>query len=204
MSRSKKPLKTIETGPPPAQDATRIAEPNPDTSSRLARAAWGFSRTVPTPKVTEPLKEASDYFASFQIRHDLSRSQVHQVLARLATAYSTEFEDLFPLPKVAPETWTDRDLNKRETPPDFIRRVYAPWVGKGLSRKDLKQLDPSLYRALSVWLTRHPEDQMAKSLPTQSDILNDLIDRLTDEFSLEDLRKLGYAIDARLKRQRDA
>ena len=106
-----------------------------------------------------------------------------------------------PLPEQPPETWAARDLNRRETPPQFITRAYAQWLGRGLSRKDLKNLDPDLYRALSVWLTRHPEDDIAKALPRKSDKLDDLIDKLAAEHSLEDLRKLGYAIDARLKRE---
>ena len=104
-----------------------------------------------------------------------------------------------PLPATAPETWSERDLNLRENPVQYTRRVYARWFGHGLTRKDLKALDPDLYRALSVWVSRHPDDAIAE-LPAQSEIMDDLIDRLSAQLSLDDLRKLGYAIDTRLRR----
>ena len=84
--------------------------------------------------------------------------------------------------------------------PETMTTIYGPWLGRGLTRKHIKAHDSELYRALSVWLTRHPDDGIASALPRQSDILDDLIDRLSAEFSLEDLRKLGYAINARLRR----
>lgn len=63
------------------------------------------------------------------------------------------------LPKEAPALW-DRDKQPGDTPPDFIKRHYAPWLGKGLWRNNLGRLDPQLYTALSNWLRKNklPED----------------------------------------------
>ncbi|MDO9223612.1 MAG: hypothetical protein Q7U20_07860 [Caulobacter sp.] len=58
------------------------------------------------------------------------------------------------VPTKAPALWlSDRDPDDK--PPDFIRRHYAPWLGKGLRRADLRQLDPSLYDALRQHLLKH-------------------------------------------------
>jgi hypothetical protein len=61
------------------------------------------------------------------------------------------------LPKTAPELWSERE-GRKENPVAFTRRVYAPWLNRGLMRGDLRSLDPSLYQALAVWLHRHPEE----------------------------------------------
>lgn len=79
--------------------------------------------------------------------------------------------DLFPelskaelIPRVtAPETppaiWPDDRIAIKgalETPPDFIKRNYAPWLGKGLTRADVRRLDKPLSTALDNWLRRNP------------------------------------------------
>lgn len=112
------------------------------------------------------------------------------------------FSTSIRLPTAAPETWVARDLNRRENAPTFIRRVYSPWIGRGLTRARIKELDPDLYRALSVWLTRHPDDMIAADLPRKSDVLDDLIQDLTAVYPLEILRRLGHAIRAREDRAR--
>jgi hypothetical protein len=106
-------------------------------------------------------------------------------------------------PETAPELWKSRDLNLRENASQFVRRVYAAWLGRGLERKDLARLDPDLYKALSVWLSRHPEDPIVADLPPQREKLDELIDELSAKYPIEDLRKLGHAIDARLRRKKN-
>jgi hypothetical protein len=54
------------------------------------------------------------------------------------------------IPQLAPAKWLERK-NKDETPLDFIRRGYAPWLGKGLSKPDIRRLDRSLYLAIYTW-----------------------------------------------------
>ena len=55
-------------------------------------------------------------------------------------------EDFEP-PKEAPELYKER-ADSKESPEDFTRRVYASWLGKGLLRPHVKQLDKPLYQAL--------------------------------------------------------
>lgn len=132
--------------------------------------------------------------------HNLSRNDTYSVVKAIQPRLAP-LEPDEPLPAEAPELWARRDLNRRETAPQFIRRVYGDWLGHGLARKDLARLDEELYRALSVWLSRHPDDEMAKLLPSQTEQIDALIDRLSQEYPIEFLRKLGYAIDSRMRRQ---
>lgn len=66
------------------------------------------------------------------------------------------------LPDKAPALWkTDKESG--DTPPDFIMRHYGLWLkadATGLTRPDIKRLDPSLYMALANWLRKNelPDD----------------------------------------------
>lgn len=135
--------------------------------------------------------------------HGLTPNEFVSVLAALTINSFNEPSPPPPaLPTEAPELWAKRDLNMRETASDFTQRVYAPWLGRNLSRKDVARLDPELYKALSVWLTRHPNDEITKALPSQSDQIDEVIERLSAQYPVEVLRKLGYAIDTRMRRQK--
>lgn len=66
------------------------------------------------------------------------------------------YEDFVPptLSDISYETWINRDKSKKETPPDFILRVYSKWLGRGLLRSHIK-IDKNLYQALSNWLRKN-------------------------------------------------
>ncbi|WP_033927323.1 hypothetical protein [Sphingomonas sp. 35-24ZXX] len=72
------------------------------------------------------------------------------------------------LPTEAPETY--QGLRGPETPPEFVKRVYGPWLGQGLTRADIRKLDPKLSVAITNWLSRPgnawPEDV---DLPTKAE-----------------------------------
>jgi hypothetical protein len=51
------------------------------------------------------------------------------------------------IPKSAPELYKER-VDRKERPDAFIRRVYAEWLGRGLLRPHIKDLDKPLYQAL--------------------------------------------------------
>lgn len=51
------------------------------------------------------------------------------------------------LPEKAPELYKER-ANRKEDPEAFTRRVYEPWLGKGLLRPHIKVLDKPLYQSL--------------------------------------------------------
>jgi hypothetical protein len=67
-----------------------------------------------------------------------------------------------PLPETPPALWKE-SKEPGDTPPEFIRRHYGPWLNvdaTGLTRPDIKRLDPSLYMALANWLRKNelPDD----------------------------------------------
>lgn len=102
------------------------------------------------------------------------------------------------LPDAAPEEWEKRKAGL-ENPPQFVRRVYAAWIGKGLTRALIRQLDLPLYRALAAWMSRHPEDDFS-DLPSLSDSIDQKVARLSAEFTPDELRRLGLALQNRARR----
>ena len=64
---------------------------------------------------------------------------------KTTTAMIDDDPSAIELPTQAPELYKDRD-NRKERPPEFIKRVYSKWLGKGLLRPHIKQLDLALYQ----------------------------------------------------------
>lgn len=125
------------------------------------------------------------------------RSQMRRaVLLEVAS-----FSRFLGSPSKAPRLWSERKTEETTNPVEFIRKHYKRWVGFGLTRKDLRDLDPQLYHALSVWEHRHPEDRMI-DLPTLSQVIDEKIATLRAEFSEEELRKLGTTLQTRLRRMK--
>lgn len=108
-----------------------------------------------SPQRAAALEEASRELNRIETRHGLNRSERAELRETLWLDASLRRDDP-ELPAVAPELWTDRRGTK-DNPVSFIRRVYAPWLGKGLRRSHLLSLDRPLYTALGVWLHRHPD-----------------------------------------------
>lgn len=75
-------------------------------------------------------------------------------------------------PETAPELYKNRE-DRKEKPDDFVRRVYADYLGKGLLRPHLKALDLGAYQAL---YKRGFPDDFDTLLPTaQGRSVNDLL-----------------------------
>jgi len=80
------------------------------------------------------------------------------------------------IPSEAPKQWSIIDESGEvgrktgENPAEFVLRVYEPWLGKGMTRSHLHDLDPKLYRAFKTWVGRHGEPDF--DLPTKKK-LND-------------------------------
>lgn len=111
-------------------------------------------------RMAKALDEAAQAVSDIESKHDLTpqqrdtlRSQLVKEIARRAIAADLE---KVRMPEAAPELWGDRK-GRKENPVAFIRRVYAPWLDRGLKRGDLRTLDQQLYQALAVWMHRHPE-----------------------------------------------
>lgn len=97
-------------------------------------------------------------------KHGLSIVDALQVLADVARTLSNDLDAAHrAIPDAAPELWSDR-TGRKENPPAFVRRVYAPYLSGRFTRAMLRNLDPTLYTALAVWEHRHP-DQVLTELP---------------------------------------
>lgn len=102
-------------------------------------------------------------------------------------------------PEKAPKLWAAREPTSKTNPAQFTRDVYGQWLGRGMSRKALRDLDEKLYHALSVWEHRHPEDTI-KELPTLAEVIDQKIASLAAEFGPDELRKLGTTLQTRSRR----
>jgi hypothetical protein len=85
------------------------------------------------------------------------------------------------LPNKAPALWK-RDKQPGDTPPSFIKQHYGAWLradALGITRPDIKRLDPELYVALANWLRKNelPDDC---PLPTRSEV-TDAMGRVLSE-----------------------
>ncbi len=105
-----------------------------------------------------------------------------------------------PIPR-APMLWANRDKSRKQNPAQFTRAIYQRWIGNGITRKQLRDLDPQLYHALSVWEHRHPEDTIVE-LPTLAQIIDQRIESLADEFTSDELRRLGSTLQTRHRRSK--
>ncbi|MEA2902770.1 MAG: hypothetical protein QOI12_157 [Alphaproteobacteria bacterium] len=59
------------------------------------------------------------------------------------------------LPTIAPEVWSERPRGHPETCVEFIKRVYDPWLGRGITRAYIRDLDESLIRTFDVFVVRN-------------------------------------------------
>jgi hypothetical protein len=88
---------------------------------------------------------------------------------RFAIAADPSEDGSSSIPSHAPATWLARK-DRSESPVDFIRREYGPWLGQGISRPDIKRLDKSLYDALCNWLSKHGPMPNDVDLPTKKEM----------------------------------
>ncbi len=153
-----------------------------------------------------PRKTANELMARLKIHvatvtrpARLSSSQTAALLRELAATYEDR-EQAPPLPEKAPELWSERE-GRNENPVAFIRRVYAPWLGRGLIRPHVKALDPALYNAFNVWCHRNPDDTLPELL-TLSARIDEMVEDLSGRYDPEDLRKLGLALQMRHRKQK--
>lgn len=91
-----------------------------------------------------------------------------QLQTRIRLVASSNAE-LGNLPTKPPARWLDRQ-DRQESPIDFIRREYSPWLGRGLSRPHIRNLDKSLYAALCNWISEHGKMPDDLDLPTRREI----------------------------------
>ncbi len=134
-------------------------------------------------------------------RQSLDPVEREQVIQAVIHSLAESTPPKVTLPRKATALWADRDASQKITPAQFTRNIYGAWIGRGLTRKHLRDLDEPLYHALSVWEHRHPDDTI-KELPTLAQVIDQKIERLSAEFSPEELRKLGTTLQTRLRREK--
>lgn len=106
-------------------------------------------------------------------------------------------------PEKAPALWP-HDKQPGDTPPAFIQRNYAPWLGRGLSRPDLKRLDRPLYVALSNWLRTNqmPADLDLPTLKEANDRATQRIEAgdrsIVGNMTAREAMRLGAALSRRI------
>lgn len=101
---------------------------------------------------------------------------VADALLRHKEVFATPLQERvasLPLPDAAPEIY--QGLRGPETPPAFVQRVYGPWLGHGLDRGHIRQLDPTLYQAIINWARRN-EWPAEVDLPTRAENNSRLIE----------------------------
>jgi hypothetical protein len=105
------------------------------------------------------------------------------------------------LPENAPSTWKD-DKQPGETPPDFIKRVYGAWVGKGLTRAHIRTLDKPLWQALYNFL-RTNEMPADVDLPTRAENTTRWVERLETAGAVDETLREAARLRSALYRRKD-
>ena len=131
-------------------------------------------------KILDELHLPFDYQSSLHRKIvDLVQSSVSEALERqTAPDALSPSGDVASLPVQAPEIYGG--MRGPETPPEFVKRVYAPWLGHGLDRAHIKHLDPTLYQAINNW-SRKNEWPADVDLPTRSEQTQRTIEQLKQQ-----------------------
>ena len=101
------------------------------------------------------------------------------------------------LPEVAPELYVDRP-NKKETAPEFVKRVYNDYLDGRLTMAVIGRLDPKLRLGLNNWRSRQADKKFPSwlNLPTKAETNDGLVARLPIHFE-EEICRLSAAITRR-------
>jgi hypothetical protein len=137
-----------------------------------------------------------------------------QILETFPELLKIQAPERVTLPSEPPAHWPEDRIAVKgvlETPPDFMRRNYAQWLGKGLTRADIRRLDKPLSTALDNWLRRNPmpDDLDLPTLKEQNSRWIDRIERegigaVSAEGDVEAILKHGQRLlSAKRRRERD-
>lgn len=126
--------------------------------------------TVAKPIEVEHEIEAS--IVEICLKYNLPEDRAADALQALVRNTTPTVTKISELPRFAPELYAERrvvkDLHRRETIVEFLRRVWAPWINaKLLTRCALRKLDPGADKAVENYLRRAPlpEDVDIPSFP---------------------------------------
>ncbi|MEP4552734.1 MAG: hypothetical protein ABJR46_14995 [Tateyamaria sp.] len=110
-------------------------------------------------------------------------------------------------PQKAPEIYKDR-VNKDENALEFIKRVYKPWLNKGLSHNQLNRIDTSAYYAYRNYTKYHAIDPtiLLPDQTTQIDREYEILTSFDDPSAASEvrteikiLRRIYHFLDSRGK-----
>ena len=112
------------------------------------------------------------------IGEDAKRSLSDHIRDRIARALNREsYQEIDHLSDYVTDKWMEHRI-EGDNPVTFIQRVYARWLGNGLSRSHIREVDPQLYRAFYNWAANH-ELPEGFNLPTQREVSAAVIARAT-------------------------
>jgi hypothetical protein len=144
------------------------------------------------------------------IRKKLEGLDEEQLRTIYALAVEDTADERLPQRRPGPESVPAEQARfknrpKGETAPDFIKRVYGPWLGD-LSRQELKRINEPAYRGLYAY-----EDKIGRrisrehegfELPTRSELLDRELAQAGPLLPGEEERRRRRLADAALRRQR--
>ena len=100
-------------------------------------------------EITRIVDDLKQTFCKFSMTEAEQRTFIAEVFAKAIHAETPSIH------VTAPSLWMDRS-DRKETPPDFIKRVYAQRLGNGLTQAHILHLDKKLYFAFHKWLRSNP------------------------------------------------
>jgi hypothetical protein len=123
-------------------------------------------------KISRLLTELADLMR----QEDLGRESLHhlrqlQMRVRFADEkFSGAPDSTHELHLGNPAKWRARK-DRNESPVDFIRREYAQWLGRGLTKAHLRRADKGLYDSLNYWLQKNQAPD-GFDLPTKQQMID--------------------------------
>jgi hypothetical protein len=107
----------------------------------------------------------------------LAYAQKVEILVNAVARITDLLDELTrPAPRVAPELFENRS-DKNENAFQFTLRVYGQYLERGLSKANIRSLDPKLYQGILNRERRHRDDMLTLSTKAQMN------DRLLAQFT---------------------
>jgi hypothetical protein len=138
-------------------------------------------RTASSLRVVELLDEILALSESNPAFTPSVRQQFYELKRKtLSGIASREANIIPPIPDKAPELWEQRTT--KESPADFIRRVYGPWITRrdsciaGLTMQDLLRLDSLLYKSFATWkYNNRDKSDNTLYIPSKKEVTNNML-----------------------------
>lgn len=145
------------------------------TRNKIKNPADAFKRFPDDPKTARRLYQAARARLGETFLHESGLGPRLQTTSRQALPFpvlpSHEVMKEKDRRKHARLQWEDRDRSLKETPIEFIAKVYEKRLGCGFTQADLKAVDLGLYNALHQWLQKtDPQAGQLNRIPPTVDL----------------------------------